>query len=129
MYAREYPQNKSGTVRAFEDAFAKEEFLRRSAENATSGCTGKVLPSERPNGSACGQSAPPVISDCAPETAPPCDSDEKKPIKKECPLQKLFGFSDGGDVLLLLLIVFFLTDSDSENDRLIPILLAVLLFL
>ncbi len=129
MYAREYPQNKSGTVRAFEDAFAKEEFLRRSAENATSGCTGKVLPSERPNGSACEQSMPPVPPERVPEAAPPCDSDEKKPSKKECPLQKLFGFSDGGDVLLLLLIVFFLTDSDSENDRLIPILLAVLLFL
>lgn len=48
---------------------------------------------------------------------------------KDCPLKKLFGFSDGGDLLLFLLIVFFLTDNDSENDKLIPILLAVLLFL
>ena len=36
MYAREFPQNKSGTVRAFEDAYAKEEFLRRSAGQAES---------------------------------------------------------------------------------------------
>lgn len=52
-----------------------------------------------------------------------------KPPSKECPLQKLFGISDGGDILLLLLIVFFLTDGDSENDKLIPLLLAVLLLL
>ena len=136
MYAREFPQNKSGTVRAFEDAYAKEEFLRRSAGQAESRtCTGKPV-GEKPAEGTCAPGGSvsvcaPKPEDCrAPEEMPrggqtPC----AKPPSKECPLQKLFGISDGGDILLLLLIVFFLTDGDSENDKLIPLLLAVLLLL
>lgn len=136
MYAREFPQNKSGTVRAFEDAYAKEEFLRRSAGQAESRtCTGKPV-GEKPAEGTCvpGGSVSvcaPKPEDCrAPEEMPRGDQTPcAKPPSKECPLQKLFGISDGGDILLLLLIVFFLTDGDSENDKLIPLLLAVLLLL
>lgn len=136
MYAREFPQNKSGTVRAFEDAYAKEEFLRRSAGQAESRtCTGKPV-SEKPAEGTCAPGGSvsvcaPKPEDCrAPEEMPRGDQTPcAKPPSKECPLQKLFGISDGGDILLLLLIVFFLTDGDSENDKLIPLLLAVLLLL
>lgn len=136
MYAREFPQNKSGTVRAFEDAYAKEEFLRRSAGQAESRtCTGKPV-GEKPAEGTCAPSGSvsvcaPKPEDCrAPEEMPRGDQTPcAKPPSKECPLQKLFGISDGGDILLLLLIVFFLTDGDSENDKLIPLLLAVLLLL
>ena len=136
MYAREFPQNKSGTVRAFEDAYAKEEFLRRSAGQAESlTCTGKPV-GEKPAEGTCAPGGSvsvcaPKPEDCrAPEEMPRGDQTPcAKPPSKECPLQKLFGISDGGDILLLLLIVFFLTDGDSENDKLIPLLLAVLLLL
>lgn len=136
MYAREFPQNKSGTVRAFEDAYAKEEFLRRSAGQAESRtCTGKPV-GEKPTEGTCAPGGSvsvcaPKPEDCrAPEEMPRGDQTPcAKPPAKECPLQKLFGISDGGDILLLLLIVFFLTDGDSENDKLIPLLLAVLLLL
>lgn len=136
MYAREFPQNKSGTVRAFEDAYAKEEFLRRSAGQAESRtCTGKPI-GEKPAEGTCAPGGSvsvcaPKPEDCrAPEEMPRGDQTPcAKPPSKECPLQKLFGISDGGDILLLLLIVFFLTDGDSENDKLIPLLLAVLLLL
>ncbi len=136
MYAREFPQNKSGTVRAFEDAYAKEEFLRRSAGQAESRtCTGKPV-GEKPAEGTCAPGGSvsvcaPKPEDCrAPEGMPRGDQTPcAKPPSKECPLQKLFGISDGGDILLLLLIVFFLTDGDSENDKLIPLLLAVLLLL
>ena len=136
MYAREFPQNKSGTVRAFEDAYAKEEFLRRSAGQAESRtCTGKPV-GEKPAEGTCAPGGSvsvcaPTPEDCrAPEEMPRGDQTPcAKPPSKECPLQKLFGISDGGDILLLLLIVFFLTDGDSENDKLIPLLLAVLLLL
>ena len=127
MYAREFPQNKSGTVRAFEDAYAKEEFLRRSAGQPVG---------EKPAEGTCAPGGSvsvcaPKPEDCrAPEEMPRGDQTPcAKPPSKECPLQKLFGISDGGDILLLLLIVFFLTDGDSENDKLIPLLLAVLLLL
>lgn len=136
MYAREFPQNKSGTVRAFEDAYAKEEFLRRSAGQAESRtCTGKPV-GEKPAEGTCALGGSvsvcaPKPEDCrAPEEMPRGDQTPcAKPPSKECPLQKLFGISDGGDILLLLLIVFFLTDGDRENDKLIPLLLAVLLLL
>ena len=136
MYAREFPQNKSGTVRAFEDAYAKEEFLRRSAGQAESRtCTGKPV-GEKPAEGTCAPGGSvsvcaPKPEDCrAPEEMPRGDQTPcAKPPSKECPLQKLFGISDGGDILLLLLSVFFLTDGDSENDKLIPLLLAVLLLL
>ena len=136
MYAREFPQNKSGTVRAFEDAYAKEEFLRRSAGQAESRtCTGKPV-GEKPAEGTCAPGGSvsvcaPKPEDCrAPEEMPRGDQTPcAKPPSKECPLQKLFGISDGGDILLLLLIVFFLTDGDSENDKLIPLLLAALLLL
>lgn len=136
MYAREFPQNKSGTVRAFEDAYAKEEFLRRSAGQAESRtCTGKPV-GEKPAEGTCAPGGSvsvcaPKPEDCrAPEEMPRGDQTPcAKPPSKECPLQKLFVISDGGDILLLLLIVFFLTDGDSENDKLIPLLLAVLLLL
>lgn len=136
MYAREFPQNKSGTVRAFEDAYAKEEFLRRSAGQAESRtCTGKPV-GEKPAEGTCAPGGSvsvcaPKPEDCrAPEEMPRGDQTPcAKPPSKECPLQKLFGISDDGDILLLLLIVFFLTDGDSENDKLIPLLLAVLLLL
>ena len=140
MSAREYPQNKSGAVRAFEDAYAKEEFLRRSAENPSAqSCTGKATPDTRLRSEETSLPAHPENEAFSREITErrensPCASDEtgkpsEKSDGKDCPLKKLFGFSDGGDLLLFLLIVFFLTDNDSENDKLIPILLAVLLFL
>lgn len=126
MYAREFPQNKSGTVRAFEDAYAKEEFLRRSAGQAESRtCTGKPV-GEKPAESTCAPGG--SVSVCAPKPED-CRAPEEMPRGDQTPCAKLFGISDGGDILLLLLIVFFLTDGDSENDKLIPLLLAVLLLL
>ena len=64
MYAREFPQNKSGTVRAFEDAYAKEEFLRRSAGQAESRtCTGKPV-GKKPAEGTCAPGG--SVSVCAP---------------------------------------------------------------
>ena len=130
MYARDYPASKSGTVRAFEDAYAKEDFLRRSAENASFSCSSPATPHKNEK-ALCARDADAAPKACADVNSSSCaDVGEKKPSEtaKSCPLQRL-GLSDGGDWLLLLLILFFLTDADSENDKLVPLILAVLLFL
>ena len=104
MYSRNYNANASdGTVRAFENAFAKEEFLKKCASNV-SGEENENLPEESAerNGSALES----------------CGGKRKN--------TGIFG-SDNGDLLLLLLIVFFFVDGEKENDSLIPVLLALLL--
>ncbi|MGN1121447.1 MAG: hypothetical protein ACI4RV_03695 [Eubacteriales bacterium] len=146
MYAREYPQHKSGAVRAFEDAYAKEEFLRRSANQGEhGGCTGKS-PQDTAREVPCEPLSQPekaerdnmrdrkqdcmqdCMQNCIKEESV-CPAKENRPAvpEKECGLKKLFGGTDNGDLLLILLIFFFLSDSDKENDMLIPVLLAILL--
>lgn len=136
MYAREYPQASGGAVRAFEDAYAKEEFLRRSAELAEyPSCTGR-----KPQESTFAQGETPEQNETSDSpAAPPSETDAREAfsktsaapaVKKESGSGGIKKFLDGmdtGDLLLILLIVFFLSDSDTENDTMIPILLAVLL--
>lgn len=119
MYSRNYNSGSSGAVKAFEDAYAKEEFLRRNAASQnTSGC---VQPVQKPVNTEQDKdfseqgSAGAVISQ---------NNDTAKRGKG---LAGLFSGYDSGDMILLLLIVFFLFDSDTENDSVIPILLTVLL--
>lgn len=126
MYAREYPASRSGTVRAFEDAYKKEDILRRNAASAGHPtCTGRAVtqaePTEEEHTEALSERRCAVPDKGRPEE---CETAEKE---KSCGLKKLFGGMEGGDLLLLLLIVFFLFDSDKENDSLIPLLLGVLL--
>ena len=115
MYLRENSSSSSGTIKAFEDAYAKEEFLRRSAEN----------------GGPCKNTQ--SHADNKENFAYPFCENEKRETKsienRKNPLQNLFLGKDSGDIILLLLIVFFLFDKDSENDSVIPILLTVLLIL
>ena len=127
MYAREYPASRSGTVRAFEDAYKKEDILRRNAASAGHPtCTGRAVTQTEPTE----EERTEALSErrCAvpdkEERPEECETAEKE---KSCGLKKLFGGMEGGDLLLLLLIVFFLFDSDKENDSLIPLLLGVLL--
>lgn len=112
MYSREYTKN-DGTVKAFEDAYAKEEFLRRTGisenapQNHNQGCAENYLTIEQTDNA----------------TIPT----NNYAAKRTRGLAGLFSEKDSGDILLLLLIVFFLLDSDKENDFIIPVLLAVLL--
>ncbi|MCR5353345.1 MAG: hypothetical protein K6D98_03480 [Clostridiales bacterium] len=105
MYSRNYNANASdGTVRAFENAFAKEEFLKKCASGRISGEDDENLPENSVDRT--------VLSS------------ESGVVK--CKNTGIFG-SDNGDLLLLLLIVFFFVDGEKENDSLIPVLLALLL--
>jgi len=116
MYSGTYPEKSSGAVKAFEDAYAKEEFLRRSADGAIQNtCTGKPSP-DRTDG----------VGELRRNDgfAPLKDDDERKNARKG-----IFGDIDTGDLILILLIVFFLLDGDSENDKIIPVLLAVILLI
>ncbi len=118
MYSGTYPEKSSGAVKAFEDAFAREEFLRRSAGGAEQNtCTGKTArpAEEKEEDRKICLNAEKAVSDA--------DSGRKKG------LSALFGGIDTGDLILILLIVFFLLDGDSENDKAVPILLAVLLLI
>lgn len=110
MYAREYP-SESATVKAFEDAYAKEAFLRRSAgADNMNKCVNYDNSRDM-----CEQSS---------DSGQNISSESKKtPLS----LSRLFGNTDGGDLLILLLAVFFLFDNDKENDKIIPVLLAILL--
>ena len=158
MYARDYRQNKSGAVRAFEDAYAKECFLKQTASSAMhQTCTGRESPYENAENNAA-RSAGSAHTDArsgggrnenftgyssdagherqAEFNGQACDNEHGAPSrdaglperkKSECGLSKIFGDADTGDILLLFLILFFLMDSDKENDSLIPIILAVLL--
>ena len=124
MYSSSY-KHRPATLSAFEDAYAKEAFLKRSASSGnTSGCTPY---SEK----VCHKT-----ENCREDEALRTQSTEIiTPYEKtpsECRNPKkgnsgLFSGMDGGDILLVLLIIFFLSDKDSENDGLIPILLASLL--
>lgn len=113
MYSSSY-KARSGTVAAFEDAYAKEEFLRRTAgtENV-SGCT----PASRPVSVDADSQSPQICENKKPSV----------PFKPKKEVSGFFGGLDGGDILLVLLILFFLMDKDNENDSLIPILLGLLL--
>ncbi len=123
MYSREYPREQSrGAVKAFEDAYAKEEFLRRSAST----------PAETAGSNIPEQNARRAIehietSACSYENKDISICTEKDTAKRKGGLADLFKGADSGDLMLLLLIVFFLFDSDRENDLIIPVLLAVLL--
>ena len=112
MYSREYSKS-TGAVNAFEDAYAKEEFLRRTG--AVTNAPQNNLPSKEENSFATVQSE---------EIAVPTNN---YAAKRTHGLAGLFSEMDSGDILLLLLIIFFLFDSDTENDIIIPILLGVLL--
>ncbi len=113
MYSSSY-KARSGTVAAFEDAYAKEEFLRRTAN------------SENVNG--CTPSSKPVSVDSNSESKQICESKTPSaPCKPKKGVSGFLGGADGGDILLILLILFFLMDKDQENDGLIPILLGLLL--
>lgn len=124
MYSSSY-KHRPGTLTAFEDAYAKEEFLRRSASSGnTSGCTPY-------SENVCHQT-----ENChekekkQPQSAQMIPSHEKSPSECRNPKREASGLlsgMDGGDILLILLILFFLSDKDSENDSLIPILLGILL--
>ena len=159
MYARDYRQNKSGAVRAFEDAYAKECFLKQTASSAMhQTCTGRESPYENAENNAArsaGSAHPDArsgggrnenftgySSDAGHErqaefNGQACDNecgassrDAGLPERRKSEgggISKIFGDADTGDILLLFLILFFLMDSDKENDSLIPIILAVLL--
>lgn len=112
MYSRQYKSPPSGAVKAFEDAYAKEEFLRRTATSGegTHVCAPPVQNSE------------PIPSSS--ESAAECGKE-----KADMPKKTFLPFGgDSGDILLILLILLFLSDSDSENDKLVPIILGILLF-
>lgn len=114
MYSSSYKAN-SGTLKAFEDAYAREDFLRRSSSSGnTRGCTPF---SEH------------VDNTVRKHEVENCDVEKKEPSFPCKPKgsSSLLSGMDGGDILLILLILFFLTDKDSENDSLIPILLALIL--
>ena len=124
MYSSSY-KHRSGTLNAFEDAYAKEDFLRRSAlSGGNGGCTPyseKKTVNDRKDDNICEtDNAGNLTVSCNENTPSEC----RNPKKGNSGL--LFGM-DGGDILLVLLILFFLSDKDSENDGLIPILLAILL--
>ncbi len=124
MYSREYPREQSrGAVKAFEDAYAKEEFLRRSA-NAGSDSSGCISTAEANAKSIENRTE---NSDYSYESKDISACSEKDTAKHKGGLADLFKGADSGDLILLLLIVFFLFDSDRENDLIIPVLLAVLL--
>ncbi len=116
MYSRD--QTKStGAVKAFEDAFAKEDFLRRTGSQ-----NNNIAANQRDEVHK-KASNPEIVS---------YEEDQSRPnnytAKRTGGLAGLFSDKDSGDMLLALLIIFFLFDSDKENDSIIPILLAVLFF-
>lgn len=121
MYSSSY-KHRSATLNAFEDAYAKEQFLKRSASGkAVSGCTPyseaalSCVREEKPKEELCKE-----IVTC--NEKPP-----SVPVKPKKGVSGLLSGMDGGDILLILLIVFFLSDKDDENDTLIPVLLSLLL--
>ena len=118
MYSRNYNSGSGGAVKAFEDAYAREEFLRRSA---ASGEKQGVAPSAQQNES---YEKNELREHKEPMSVVPQNNDTAKRSKG---LAGLFSGYDSGDMILLLLIVFFLFDSDTESDSVIPVLLTVLL--
>lgn len=122
MYAKDRTSSLSGTERAFEAAYAKENYLRRTAAEAPPvGVSPPVPPPSSPPES---KAALPTERENA--------LTEKTSLPVELPkggrsaFDRLFG-SDKSDALLLLLILFFLTDGDTENDAVIPLLLVILI--
>ena len=121
MYSSSY-KHRPATLSAFEDAYAKEQFLKRSASGkAINGCTPyseaalASVKEDKPEAESCRE----IVS---------CD--EKPPSVHGKPKKGVSGLlsgMDGGDILLILLIIFFLSDKDDENDTLIPVLLSLLL--
>lgn len=113
MYSSSY-KARAGTLKAFEDAYAREDFLRRSSSvGNVKGCTPSSEHGEKNDK----------------EREMKCIEVNKSPSLRGKPKESsgLFSGMDGGDILLILLILFFLTDNDSENDGLIPVLLALIL--
>ncbi len=106
MYSRNYANTSDGTVRAFENAYAKEEFLKKCA-------SGKINEVSDDNANGCENQNNQI------------ESIREGNVQK-CRSAGLFG-GDAGDLLILLLIIFFFFDGDKENDILIPVLLALIL--
>ena len=126
MYSSSY-KHRPATVSAFEDAYAKEAFLKRSASSDNRyGCTPY---SEK----VCKKTQDCNEKENERETQKLCQSKaehkEKSPFLPCKPNENsgLLSGMDGGDILLVLLIIFFLVDSDNEHDILIPILLSLVL--
>lgn len=123
MYSSSY-KHRPATLSAFEDAYAKEAFLKRSASSDNKlGCTPysenvcrkteKCRENEEPS-----EKCTEIVS---------CDEKTPSVPCKPKGISGLLSGMDGGDILLVLLILFFLSDKDSENDGLIPVLLSLLL--
>lgn len=111
MYSSSY-NKRSGTVAAFENAYAKEQFMK--SKEGGFGCT------------PCKES----LSAAEKSRDLPQVCQEKPPTLPDSPKKGNSGLlsgMDGGDILIILLIIFFLSDRDEENDILIPILLSLLL--
>ncbi len=112
MYARDRTTNPSHTGRAFEEAYMRQ----KSAQPTP---TDKEL--HTPVGSA------PIAEQGAPEgPSAPKPSPPSAPAKRTYGIERLLGV-DKSDALLILLILFFLTDVDAENDVALPLLLTLLL--
>ena len=126
MYSSSY-KHRSATVSAFEDAYAKEAFLKRSASHDNRyGCT-PYSENVCKKSEGCNERENETESQkLCPSKA---ESKEKSPLLPYKPNENsgLLSGMDGGDILLVLLIVFFLIDHDTENDMLIPLLLALVL--
>ena len=128
MYSSSY-KHRNTTLSAFEDAYAKEAFLKRSASADNKvGCT-PYSENVCKNTEQCNlNEASDVKNDNCSDIVLP---NEKTPYQSGKPkgISGLFSGMDGGDILLILLILFFLSDNDRENDGLIPILLSLVLLL
>lgn len=115
------PYKSSGTVGAFEEEYKKQEQIRRAAERGSVGCAPMPISENS------GMDTQDVPTDGQLSSA---IAQEKKPSQPCKPKNDnsglLFGL-DGGDILLILLMIFFLTDKDSENDKIIPLILGILL--
>ena len=125
MYSRPYKAQSSGAVRAFEDAYAKEEFLRRTSVMGKDSTACIPDSCNKRATDACSEEKLTVGTEkclCSEKTPPDTFRNPKNGFSG------LLGDADGGDIILLFLIILFLTDKDDENDRISPILLAVLLF-
>lgn len=117
MYSRDQTRS-TGAVKAFEDAFAKEDFLRRTGTQNNSNTPA------RKTDDICEKTQRSEQTLCNEQSNYP----NNYTAKHRGGLAGLFSDKDSGDILLALLVIFFLLDSDKENDSLIPILLAILLF-
>lgn len=108
MYARDRATSPSHTERAFEEAYAKETHMRQKSV--------QPMPVDKELYASPGSA--PLAEPAVPEKVPQ--------TKRTSGLERLLGV-DKSDALLILLILFFLTDADAENDVALPLLLTLLL--